>query len=66
MQKLVLIFHDKSIFSTNEGHGPQPKTKGAGIMVSDYIEEHDGSLKLSSNEAALAKARNGSKSVQIT
>ena len=34
----------------------QPKTKGAGIMVSDYVEEHDGFLRLSGTEAALAKA----------
>ncbi len=65
-KKLVLVYHDESIFSTNEGQrwawatgdDPviQPKTKGAGIMVSDYIEEHDGFLKLSSSEAALAQA----------
>ena len=65
-KKLVLIDHDESIFSTNEGQSwawatgddpvIQPKTKGAGIMVSDYVEEHDGFLRLSGTEAALAKA----------
>lgn len=45
-KKLVLIYHDESIFNANEGQlwawatgdDPiiQPKTKGAGIMISDY------------------------------
>lgn len=60
-RKLVLIYHDESIFSTNEGQQwawatgeeaiIQPKTKGAGIMVSDFIEQHSGYLRLSTEEA---------------
>ena len=50
-KQLVLIYHDESIFNTNEGQkwawvtGDEPivqlKTKGAGIMMSDFIEQHD-------------------------
>lgn len=53
-KQLLPVFHDKSIFSINEGQTwawatgdepvIQPKTKGAGIMVSDFIEEHGGFL----------------------
>ena len=59
-------YHDESIFSTNEGQlwmwasddTPviQPKTKGSGIMVSDYIDQHSGFLRLSDEEHALATA----------
>ena len=35
----------------------QPKTKGSGIMVSDYVDQHSGFLKLSDEEHALACAR---------
>ena len=48
LKRLVLIYHNESIFNTNEGQmwgwatGEKPiiqsKTKGAGIMVSDFIE----------------------------
>ena len=34
-----------------------PKTKGSGIMVSDFIDEHDGYLMLSSGEHKEAKKR---------
>ena len=27
-----------------------PKTKGSGVMVSDFVEEHGGYLRLSENE----------------
>ena len=33
----------------------QPKTKGSGIMVSDFIEQHNGYLKLTDAEFAVAK-----------
>ena len=46
-KQLVLIYHDESIFNTNEGQTwlwamegtpiIQPKTKGSGIMVSDLL-----------------------------
>ncbi len=59
-RKLVMIYHDDSIFSVNEAQtwmwGTEdkpailPKTKGCGIMVSDFIDEHNGFLRLSSEE----------------
>ena len=59
-KKLVMIYHDESIFNTNEGqtwmwgtdNNPAilPKTKGSGIMVSDFVEEHGGYLRLSEDE----------------
>ena len=64
-KRLVLIYHDESIFNTNEGQKwawatgeepiIQPKTKGAGIMVSDFIEQHDGCLRLDKEEAGVPK-----------
>ena len=33
----------------------QPKTKGSGIMVSDFIEQHNGYLRLTDAEFAVAK-----------
>ena len=62
LKRLVLIYHDESIFNTNEGQKwawatgeepiIQPKTKGAGIMISDFIESHDGFLRLPDVTAA--------------
>ena len=62
--KLVMIYHDESIFNTNEGQtwmwgtddNPAilPKTKGSGIMVSDFVEEHGGYLCLSEDELGTA------------
>ena len=64
---LVSIFHDESIFNTNEGQTwmwvtedqpiLQSKTKGSGIMVRDFIDEHNGYLKLSDAEQSAAKRR---------
>ena len=64
-ETLVPVFHDESIFNTNEGQtwmwaneDPpilQPKTKGSGIMVSDFSDEHSGYLKLSDEEHSVAK-----------
>ena len=63
---LVLIYHDESIFNTNEGQTwmwatedaliLQPKTKGSGIMVSDFIEQHSGYVKLTDSELDVARA----------
>lgn len=65
-KKLVLIFHDECIFSTNEGQlwawaaeddsVIQPKTKGTGIMISDYVDQHNGFLCLTDSEAEHAKS----------
>ncbi len=65
-KKLVMIYHDESIFCTNEGQtwiwGTEdkpailPKTKGSGIMVSDFVDEHNGFLRMSPEELAVARA----------
>ena len=65
-KKLILIYHDESIFNTNEGQtwmwagedAPiiQPKTKGSGIMVSDFVDAHSGFLELTDSEHDHAKA----------
>ena len=55
-KQLVLIYHDESPYSTNDderkvwtdgqvGH-IRPKGRGSGIMVSDFIDEHNGYLRL--------------------
>ena len=36
----------------------KPKSKGSGIMVSDFIEEHSGFLALNDEEYECAKAAN--------
>ena len=61
---LVLIYHDESIFNTNEGQQwmwasedmavIRPKSKGSGIMVSDFIDQHSGYLRLTDEEHELA------------
>ena len=61
-KKLVLIYHDESIFNINEGQPwmwatedtpiIQPKTKGSGVMVSDFVDQHRGFLQLSDEEHA--------------
>ena len=66
LKQLIVIYHDESIFNTNEGQKwawatgdqpiIQPKTKGAGIMVSDFIEQRGGFLRLTETEAVRAGA----------
>ncbi len=55
--KLVMIYHDESIFCTNEGQtwiwGTEDKP---GIMVSDFVDEHNGFLRMSPEELAVARA----------
>ncbi len=36
----------------------QPKTKGSGIMISDFVDQHSGFLRLTNEEHALATAAN--------
>ena len=65
-KKLVLLYHDESIYNSNEGQtwmwGEEerpallPKTKGSGVMVSDFVEEYDGYLRLSDEQFERAKA----------
>ena len=59
---LVVLFHDESIYNTNEGQmwmwaeedhpALLPKTKGSGIMVAEFIDEHNGYLQLTPEEQA--------------
>ena len=65
-KKLVLLYHDESIFNVNEGQTwmwatedtpvIQPKTKGAGVMVSDFIDQHQGFLQVSDDKHAALTA----------
>ena len=64
--KTVVLFHDESTFMANEDQPKQwgmkgekimkPKSKGEGIMVSDFIDKHNGFLALSDDEHEAAKA----------
>lgn len=66
-KKLVLIFHDESTFHSNDDQGwmwgekdkiiIKPKGQGRGIMVSDFIEEHYGFLRLSEHEFMQGKVK---------
>jgi hypothetical protein len=57
-KELVVVYHDESIYNSNEGQTWMAKTKGSGLMVSDFIEEHDGYLSLSDQQLEQAKAAN--------
>ena len=58
--KTAVFFHDESTFQSNEDqslqwglkgtHVMKPKSKGAGIMVSDFIDEYNGFLALTDDE----------------
>lgn len=58
--KTVVIFHDESTFQSNEDQNLQwglkgskmmkSKGRGAGIMVSDFVDEHNGFLALTDEE----------------
>ena len=66
--KTVVFFHDESAFMSNEDQMTQwrqegekmlrPKSKGAGIMVSYFVDEHNGFLALSDAEYESAKISN--------
>ena len=63
--KTIIWFHDESTFNANEDQTTQwgdhsmqvirPKSKGAGLMVSDFVEEKGGYLALSDAEYDLEK-----------
>jgi hypothetical protein len=53
-KELVVVYHDESIYNSNEGQTWMAKTKGSGLMVSDFIEEHDGYLSLSNQQPKAA------------
>ena len=62
IEKTIVIFHDESTFQScdyertqwgsKDDHMLVPKSRGAGIMVSDFITEKDGYLKLTDSEFA--------------
>ena len=66
--KTVIVFHDESTFTVNEDHPTQwgmkgdkmlkKESKGAAIMGSDFIEEHNGFMALSDKEHQAAKVTN--------
>ena len=65
VEKTVIIFHDESTFQCNDDETTfwgekgtavmRPKSRGSGIMVSDFIEERNGYLSLSREEYDIAK-----------
>ena len=60
LSKTIVLFHDESTFQANDYEQTQwrtkgdhflvPKSKGTGIIVSDFISEQDGYLKLTDEE----------------
>ncbi len=67
-QKTVVLFHDESTFHVNEDqnfawgqkgeHMLRPKSKGSGIMVSDFVDERSGYLALTDDEFTEARKTN--------
>ena len=59
-EKLVVFCHNESTFQCNDDQNMQwgykgekmmkPKSKGAGIMVSDFVDQHPGFLAFSSEQ----------------
>ena len=68
--KTVVFCHDESTFQANDDQSLQwgekgtkmmkPKSKGAGIMVSDFIDEYNGFLALTDEQFKEAKKSNPS------
>lgn len=66
MDKTIIFFHDESSFQSNDDQPifwgtkgtlvMRPKSKGAGIMVSDFIDERDGYFALTVEEHEIAMA----------
>jgi len=64
LDKTVVLFHDESTFQANDDQPSfwgtkgttvmRPKSKGSGIMVSDFIDEKNGYLCLTQEEYARA------------
>lgn len=69
-EKTVVFFHDESIYYVNEGqqmvwgkkgeHVLCQKSKGAGIMVSDFVSEKCGYLALTNEEFICSRRTNPS------
>ena len=70
IDKTVVIFHDESTFQANDDQPTlwaekgtnvmRPKSKGSGIMVSDFIEERGGYLALNKEQYDVVKSNNPS------
>ena len=70
IDKTIVIFHDESTFHANEYQATfwgekgttvmRPKSRGSGIMVSDFIEENNGYLALTQAEYDEAKKSDSS------
>lgn len=68
--KTVVFFHDETTFQSNEDQTLQwgtkgtkmmkPKSRGAGIMLSDFIDERNGFLSLTDEEYERSKQANPS------
>lgn len=66
-KKTVVLFHDETTFQANDDQTVfwgtkdtkvmRPKSKGSGIMVSDYIDEFNGYLALTMDEYQEAKKK---------
>ena len=66
-EKTVVLFHDDSTFQANEDQPTlwaekgttvmRPKSKVSGIMVSDFIDEHNGYLQLTDEEYTRANEK---------
>ena len=65
-QFVVFFYQDETVFNAHDAHTSvwvdpmgssaiRPKGKGKGIMVSDYIEEYGGYLRLSEEELSEAR-----------
>ena len=65
LDKTVLLFHEETTFQANDDQRTlwaekdtnvmRPKSKGSGIMVSDFLSERDGYLALTEDEYKKAK-----------
>lgn len=65
VEKTIVIFHDETTFQANDDQPTlwaekgttvmRPKSKGSGIMVSDFIDEKNGYLALTEEEYEAAK-----------
>ena len=70
LDKTVVIFHDESTFQANDDQPTlwaekgtnviRPKSRGSGIMISDFIEETNGYLALTQEEYDIVKVNNPS------
>ena len=71
-----MLYHDESTFHSNDGQGwiwaevgkqlIRPKGQGRGIMVSDFIDEHNGYLRLSDEEYEQARSNQWKEAIFFT